>query len=266
MIQHIFLDMDNTLLSPDGSISAKNISVIKNSPIPVSLVSARAPFEMQFAIHDLDLNTTQVAFNGGLIYKPQLKGYQQIYSQAINPQTVKRIMTIIHQNFPEVSLNWYSDHTWFTDKHCQETDAETAITHEKPVIQKTSVNLTQTIYKFMVMSFQPPLFDRLQKYLKQLNLPDLNVMTSGDAYIEITPTSATKANAIAQIQKEEHLKIDQLAAFGDGENDIPMFKHVGLPIAVANTSQEVKQYAKFVSTSNREDGVAIGIEQHILAK
>ncbi|MCT4398600.1 hypothetical protein EFN70_08120 [Pediococcus ethanolidurans] len=39
MIQHIFLDMDNTLLSPDGSISPKNISVIQNSSIPVSLVS-----------------------------------------------------------------------------------------------------------------------------------------------------------------------------------------------------------------------------------
>ncbi|MDV7718944.1 Cof-type HAD-IIB family hydrolase [Pediococcus ethanolidurans] len=266
MIQHIFLDMDNTLLSPDGSISPKNISVIQNSSIPVSLVSARAPFEMQFAIDELNLQTTQVAFNGGLIYKPQTNSYQQLYSQAIDPQTVKKIMTIVHQNFPKVSLNWYSDHTWYTDKNCQETDAETAITHEKPVIQKTSANLTQTIYKFMVMSFDPILFDRLQNYLKQLDLPDLNVMTSGDAYIEITPISATKANAVAHIQKEEHLKIDQLAAFGDGENDIPMFKHVGLPIAVANASQEVKQYAKFVSTSNREDGVANGIERHIFKK
>lgn len=59
---------------------------------------------------------------------------------------------------------------------------------------------------------------------------------------------------------------DQLAAFGDGENDIPMFKKVGLPIAVANATEDVKQYAKFISTSNSDDGVANGMQQHVFNK
>lgn len=262
MIQHIFLDMDNTLLSPDGSISEKNISVIKNLSIPVSLVSARAPFEMQFAIRDLDLHTTQVAFNGGLIYKPTSTTYQRVYSQAVNPQTAQEIIKVVYQKFPAASLNWYSDTVWYTDKSCKETDFETSIMHETPVISSLS-NETQTIYKFMLISFDPVLFNQLVSYLKQLNLPNVNIMTSGDSYIEVTDTSATKANAITQIQTEENLQNDQLAAFGDGENDIPMFKKVGLPIAVANAAQDVKQYAKFVSTSNSEDGVANGIQQFI---
>ncbi|AMV60354.1 Hydrolase (HAD superfamily) [Pediococcus damnosus] len=265
MIQHIFLDMDNTLLSPDGSISTKNISVIKNSPIPVSLVSARAPFEMQFAIQGLDLHTTQVAFNGGLIYKPTSTAYQQVYSKAIDPQTAQKIIDVVHQQFPASSLNWYSDTAWYTDKNCKETDFETSITHEKPVISDLP-DANQTIYKFMLISFDPVLFSQLVDYLKQLNLANVNIMTSGDSYIEVTDTSATKANAIAQIQAEEHLQSDQLAAFGDGENDIPMFKKVGLPIAVANATEDVKQYAKFISTSNSDDGVANGMQQHVFNK
>lgn len=266
MIQHIFLDMDNTLLSPDGSISPKNINVIRNSPIPVSLVSARAPFEMAFAIRDLQLQTTQVAFNGGLIFKPTEKNNQRLYTKAIEPQIVKKIMTIVSQKFAQASLNWYSEQAWYTNKNCPETDFETSITHEKPVIRPLPEHLTDAVYKFMLISFNPALFQQLETYLKQLSLPGVNVMTSGDAYIEITDIHATKANAISQIQTVEHLKTDQLAAFGDGENDIPMFQKVGLPIAVANASQKVKNYAKFISTSNRQDGVANGILQHIASE
>ncbi|WP_412989583.1 HAD family hydrolase [Pediococcus siamensis] len=264
MIQHIFLDMDNTLLSPDGSISPKNVAVIQNSPVPVSLVSARAPFEMAFAIRELHLKTTQVAFNGGLIFKPTAPAYERIFAQAIAEADALKIMHLVHQHFPGASLNWYSDQTWYTDKNCRETDFETSITHEVPTLQALSTHLSQTVYKFMVMSFDPVLFSHLETYLKQLDLPALNIMTSGDAYIEITPKQATKAQAVAQIQQAEHLSRSELAAFGDGENDIPMFKEVGLPIAVANASAQVKKYAKFVSTSNRQDGVANGIQQHIL--
>ncbi|GAB7568051.1 hypothetical protein MUSASHINO07_06010 [Gemella sp. Musashino-2025] len=37
--------------------------------IPLTLVSARAPMEMEDTINKLDLNSIHVAFNGGLIYE-----------------------------------------------------------------------------------------------------------------------------------------------------------------------------------------------------
>ena len=68
-IQHIFSDMDGTLLNGVGRVSERNARRIRRSQIPLTLVSARAPMEMKEALKALNLTGPQVAFNGGLIYE-----------------------------------------------------------------------------------------------------------------------------------------------------------------------------------------------------
>lgn len=55
VVEHFFSDMDSTLLGSDNGIPQHNIDIIKNVDIPFTLVSARAPVEMDFAIDTLDL-------------------------------------------------------------------------------------------------------------------------------------------------------------------------------------------------------------------
>ncbi|ERK57095.1 hypothetical protein HMPREF1983_01198 [Gemella bergeri ATCC 700627] len=69
MIKHLFLDMDGTLLNSEGIISNGTVKLLKKMQIPLTLVSARAPMEMEDTISKLDLNSIHVAFNGGLIYE-----------------------------------------------------------------------------------------------------------------------------------------------------------------------------------------------------
>lgn len=45
-VKHIFTDMDGTLLTSEGRVSARNARRIKSSGIPMTLVSARAPMDM----------------------------------------------------------------------------------------------------------------------------------------------------------------------------------------------------------------------------
>lgn len=66
MIKYIFSNLDGTLLNQDGQLSEKDIAAVKASPLPISLISARSPQEMQATIDQLALTTPQVAFNGGV--------------------------------------------------------------------------------------------------------------------------------------------------------------------------------------------------------
>lgn len=51
---------------------------------------------------------------------------------------------------------------------------------------------------------------------------------------------------------------DEVVAFGDGTNDIPMLKFAGSGVAVANAKPAVKQSANVVSSfTNNEDAVAL---------
>jgi hydroxymethylpyrimidine pyrophosphatase-like HAD family hydrolase len=47
-------------------------------------------------------------------------------------------------------------------------------------------------------------------------------------------------------------------------NDVLMFAHSGLSIAMGNASHEVQRAARRVTTSNEEDGFANAVEQFIL--
>jgi hydroxymethylpyrimidine pyrophosphatase-like HAD family hydrolase len=49
--------------------------------------------------------------------------------------------------------------------------------------------------------------------------------------------------------------------FGDDFNDLGLFKLCGLPIAMENSIEELKSFAKEITTSNDEDGVANILEK-----
>ena len=46
-------------------------------------------------------------------------------------------------------------------------------------------------------------------------------------------------------------------------NDLSMLKAVGLPIVMANASDDLKKIGKVITKSNTEDGVAYGIQKYI---
>lgn len=80
-------------------------------------------------------------------------------------------------------------------------------------------------------------------------------------WLEIMPKSASKSNAVLQLKK--YLKCDRLVAFGDGKNDIDMFRIADEAYAVENAVSELKEIATGIIGSNDEDGVAHWLSQNV---
>lgn len=74
---------------------------------------------------------------------------------------------------------------------------------------------------------------------------------------------AKKSKGIEFISEFEKLAKNEVAAFGDGQNDIPMFESVGYSVVMGNATDDVKKYADYVTKLNSEDGVAYAIENFI---
>jgi len=55
-----------------------------------------------------------------------------------------------------------------------------------------------------------------------------------------------------------------MIAVGDGYNDISMIEYAGLGVAMANSPDDVKAKADYITLSNEEDGVAHVIHKFIL--
>jgi hydroxymethylpyrimidine pyrophosphatase-like HAD family hydrolase len=98
-----------------------------------------------------------------------------------------------------------------------------------------------------------PIYERVKMYEGWESLFQKD--TYRDEYwLEICPQNCTKAKTIKKLKEQYGFK--RLVVFGDGINDIPMFRIADEAYAVANALEEVKQVATAVIGSNEEDAVA----------
>ncbi|KRL04436.1 Cof-type HAD-IIB family hydrolase [Liquorilactobacillus oeni] len=269
MIKHIFLDMDNTLLNSAGNLSTGNISTIRNCGVPVTLVTARPPMAMRTVIEQLELTDEQVAFNGGLIFKARGARYQKIFSKGIAFEKAAYILKTVQKKFPKTSANWFTIKDWYIGRRSSEIEREAAITHLNPrlmPLEQLEQLKEDMLYKIMLISPTNTETDVILNYLSGLHIQGVSITRSNSNYLELTNDCISKRNGIAHIQKNNRLAKSELAAFGDGENDIEMFKVVGTAVAMKNAAEMVKNYADFVTLSNDEDGVGYGIKKILMSE
>ena len=57
------------------------------------------------------------------------------------------------------------------------------------------------------------------------------------------------------------VELSQVAALGDGLNDVEMLREAGLGIAMGNAPEAVKSAADWITGTNDEDGVAQAVRR-----
>ena len=79
-------------------------------------------------------------------------------------------------------------------------------------------------------------------------------MYTKSPWLEVYPKGVSKANAVLQLKA--FLGCDRLVCFGDGKNDISMFRVADECYAVENAAPELKAIATAVIGKNNDDAVA----------
>ena len=265
MIKHIFSDMDGTLLNAQGVVTDTNAAAIRAAQIPLTLVSARAPMEMAAAIAKLDLRGPQIGFNGGLIYRRGQGGWETISERVITTEQAATIVAAVRAYFPEVSVSFYDRDAWYAENDSAELQFEMRLTGQQPRFQDFSVLFAKPalqVFKIMMITFDAEKMTALNAYFKQKEFPDVAVQQSGTAYLEITSREAKKSRGIQYILDREQLQASDTAAFGDGHNDLPMLKMVGLPVVMGNALPAIKTVAAHVTKANTADGIAYALQNY----
>ena len=80
---------------------------------------------------------------------------------------------------------------------------------------------------------------------------------SGDGLVEISAPGVTKAAALRRLAAGLGYTAEQVVAFGDMPNDLPMLEWSGTSYAVANADPSVLAAADHVAPANDDDGVAV---------
>jgi hydroxymethylpyrimidine pyrophosphatase-like HAD family hydrolase len=83
-------------------------------------------------------------------------------------------------------------------------------------------------------------------------------------YLDVTHPDANKGAVAQYLARTYSIPTDSIATIGDMPNDVLMFAHSGLSIAMGNASLEVQRAARRVTTSNADEGFAAAVERFIL--
>lgn len=83
--------------------------------------------------------------------------------------------------------------------------------------------------------------------------------------LDVLDRGCNKGVALARWTATRGIRPEETMAIGDNWNDREMLEFVGLPILMANSSDELKQAGWTVTASNDANGVAAAIEKYLLA-
>ncbi|MDR2656746.1 MAG: Cof-type HAD-IIB family hydrolase [Oscillospiraceae bacterium] len=107
--------------------------------------------------------------------------------------------------------------------------------------------------------------ERLRPLRKKLSMiPGIDITSSWFTNIEIMPSGIHKGYAVSQLADRLGIRLDQVMAFGDNDNDASMLAAVGYGVAMGNAADAARSAARYTTDSNTHNGVAKGIERFIL--
>ncbi|MBE3519059.1 MAG: HAD family hydrolase [Firmicutes bacterium] len=84
----------------------------------------------------------------------------------------------------------------------------------------------------------------------------LQCVKTDRTFLEIMSVKVNKGEALAAVATRMNFSMDQVAAIGDGDNDIEMVSRAGIGVAVANGSPKLCLEASDIALSNDDDGPA----------
>lgn len=99
----------------------------------------------------------------------------------------------------------------------------------------------------------------LELIASRLPLCDITRWHAGGAF-DITPKGGSKSLGIQKVMEVHGYTREQIAAIGDGYNDIPMIQYAAVGIAMGNGNEQVKKAADFVTEPIDRDGLLRGVE------
>jgi Cof subfamily protein (haloacid dehalogenase superfamily) len=254
----IATDLDGTLLRPDGSISERTrraLSDLAGVGIELVFVTARPP---RWVDHLADLageHGTVLCVNGAVVYDVAQRSV--IEAHGIPPTTVRAIAADLRQALPGIG---------FAAELADGIHPE----REYPALHPADVppagaygpieDVDQPVAKLLARSLQVPEAEFLHRFAHIVGGRAQVTYSGAGGLAEIGPVGVTKASALISWCAARGISGDDVWAFGDMPNDLPMLAWAGTSFAVANAHPDVLAAASHRCPSNADDGVARVIE------
>ena len=255
----LVLDLDGTLTNSKKEISPRNLRTLlrlQQSGVRLVLASGRPTYGIAPLAEQLQMkehNGYILSYNGGEII--DWNTGELLYKNLLPDD----VLPILYQTATDSEESILTEHP--DDEYVQK---EAFL--NKMQVRRIDNFLRETprpLPKCLIVG-NPEQLIKTEAELSLRLQRQISVYRSEPYFLELVPLGIDKARSLAVLLEKLGMTREEMAAMGDGYNDLSMIKFAGLGIAMENAQEPVKAAADCIAPSNDEDGVAIAIEQHFV--
>ena len=259
-VKLVVSDMDGTLLNPKSEVSQRFLNQfieLKKRNIHFVAASGRQYQSILEKLHNIKDEISIIAENGGMMKHDNQEHILLTLSEQNRIEAINALRKINHcfivlcgrksayietnnEDFILKFSKYYSEYKIVEDL--------TAVTNDD-------------FLKIAVYHFESS-EKHILPYIQDLK-NDMQVIVSGQNWLDISHAEANKAYALNILQKQLGITKEETMVFGDYNNDLQMLELAHFSYAMQNAHEDVKKIARFKTKSNAEEGVELILEELI---
>ena len=265
----VAIDLDGTLLTSDKRVlpeTIKDISEASEKGIHIVYCTGRGPAEMKEYLGLLPSIRYGICLSGALVY--DFQEHKEIYINSIPKDMFNEI---IEANKPYDGMIHL-------------------LTGKESIVREDQINHMEDFH----MGVYTPLFKKFAKTVKNIkeeankydSIPKINIYFHSEkernevyeklknlnldftfteeTSLEINAKDTTKGSGLLALASYLGIPLSQIIGIGDGNNDYSFLKIVGLPIAMGNANENIKNISKCITDDNNNNGSGKAIRKYCL--
>jgi len=252
----IALDLDDTLLSPDLSISDLNIDAVArvlDEGIPVILASGRTIDSMRSYARQLGIygrGLPMICVNGAEVRDTDSETV--LRRLALTPHACRMALSVLLDlGLPAQA---YEEGLIVVSEHNKWTAEDGRLTGLGIRLAEGNDELATIPRSKLIASGDPALISQVYEEVRLRLAGIAHVLISKPCFLEILPPGADKGEALAWVAAGMGVAREAVMAVGDSGNDLGMLGWAGIACAPADARPDVGAIARHVSVRGHADG------------
>lgn len=280
MYKLIALDVDGTLLNPEGQITPRVRAAIQaatEAGCIITLATGRRHRPARAIANDLGIKVPLILYSGTLIYDTAQE--KALLHRPLERNFVAAALSFLRENGVSQAIlqsPLHGERIYIPPG--EDSDPYLRFYASRPdradLIERRAHDQLLAVVDPLVITGVGPghVEGRLLRRLGETGELDSNLYSYHlknsllpDLYgFDMLPPAHNKGYALAWLAHHYGFELAETLAIGDSHNDLDMLETAGLGLAMGNASPEVKARAKMVIGTNAEDAVAEAIERFVL--
>ena len=227
------------------------------------LATGRPPRWVRPVVEALGFAPMAVCANGAVIYDPTTD--RVITARTLSVDTLAELAEVATRAIPGVGLAVERIGERAHDTATPQFVSSPGYEHAWLNPDNTEVSfqdlLSAPAIKLLVRKSGARSADMAAELAKHVGLQGDITYSTNNGLVEIVPLGISKASGVAEVARPLGITEDQVLAFGDMPNDLPMLLAAGHGVAMGNAHPDVLTAADEVTAPNNDDGVARVLER-----